>query len=106
MIPFIVAAGILRPIPMVSLNIGALIIGHVNNLIHTPWLESLSHRLVPWIGVSTADHFDHHRKLTTNYAAPTINVDRLLKLAPPLERAASRLFAAFDKPVACSSKGA
>ncbi|EOD15232.1 hypothetical protein EMIHUDRAFT_245919 [Emiliania huxleyi CCMP1516] len=106
LIPFIIAGVLMQPVPMETIAVAGLAIGHINNLIHTPWLESLSHRVVPWIGVSTADHFDHHRKLTTNYAAPTINVDRLLKLAPPLERAASRLFAAFGKPVACSSKGA
>ena len=94
-IPFIVAAGILRPIPMVSLNIGALIIGHVNNLIHTPWLEEASVKAVPWFAVCTHDHFDHHRKLTTSYAAPTINVDRLLELSPALDKAAARAFSWF-----------
>jgi len=49
-----------------------------NLLIHTPWIADLSARLVPWWGVSTADHLEHHKRLTTHYAAPTISIDRLL----------------------------
>jgi len=104
LIPFIIAGVILQPLPLPTIAIAGLIIGHVNNLIHTPWVEDLSERLVPWFGVSTADHFAHHRKLTTNYAAPTLNIDALVRLSPTLEAAATRLFlAVFGKPVAVQS---
>ena len=100
MIPFIMAGSILQPVPVETIAIAGLAIGHVNNLIHDAPLERLSVRYVPWLGVSTADHFEHHRKLTSNYAAPTLNVDRLVCLSPALERAAARVFAAaFGKPV-------
>ena len=100
MIPFIMAGSILQPVPVETIAIAGLAIGHVNNLIHYAPLERLSVRYVPWLGVSTADHFEHHRKLTSNYAAPTLNVDRLVCLSPALERAATRVFAAaFGKPV-------
>ena len=100
MIPFIMAGSILQPVPVETIAIAGLAIGHVNNLIHYAPLERLSVRYVPWLGVSTADHFEHHRKLTSNYAAPTLNVDRLVCLSPALERAAARVFAAaFGKPV-------
>lgn len=100
MIPFIMAGSILQPVPVETIAIAGLAIGHVNNLIHYAPLERLSVRYVPWLGVSTADHFEHHRKLTSNYAAPTLNVDRLVCLSPALERVAARVFgAAFGKPV-------
>jgi len=100
MIPFIMAGSILQPVPVETIAIAGLAIGHVNNLIHYAPLEGLSVRYVPWLGVSTADHFEHHRKLTSNYAAPTLNVDRLVCLSPALERLAARVFgAAFGKPV-------
>ena len=78
LIPFIVAGVILHPMPHGSIAYSGLIIGHINNLIHTPWMEEVSEKLVPWFGVSTANHFHHHRHLNTHYAAPTISVDRLL----------------------------
>ena len=112
MIPFIIAGVALNPMPMDTIAISALVIGHVNNLIHTPWMEELSEKVVPWFGVSTADHFAHHRELTANYAAPTINIDRLVELSPTVESAATRLFGSvFGKPYALaqtegkSSKG-
>jgi hypothetical protein len=33
---------------------------------------------VPWLFVSTADHLEHHKRLTAHYAAPTFSVDRIL----------------------------
>ena len=58
--------------------IGVGIISINNLLIHTPRLEHLSMSLVPWWAVSTADHLDHHKRLTTHWAAPTISIDKLL----------------------------
>jgi sterol desaturase/sphingolipid hydroxylase (fatty acid hydroxylase superfamily) len=48
-----------------------------NLLVHTPRLEALSKILWP-IFVSTHAHQEHHRRLTTNYASPTFNVDWIL----------------------------
>ena len=98
LIPFIMAGVVLQPMPFETISIAGLIIGHINNLIHTPWMEEVS-RKVPWFGVSTAEHFEHHRKLTTNYAAPTLNIDALIRLAPKVEQAADDAFAVFGHQI-------
>jgi sterol desaturase/sphingolipid hydroxylase (fatty acid hydroxylase superfamily) len=77
MLPFIVGAQLLRPDRM-SMFIAVGIVSLNNLLIHTPLLADASAKLVPWLFVSTADHMDHHKRLTTHYAAPTISVDRML----------------------------
>jgi sterol desaturase/sphingolipid hydroxylase (fatty acid hydroxylase superfamily) len=77
MLPFIAGAWLLRP-DRVSMFVGVGIISLNNLLIHTPRLEHLSMSLVPWWAVSTADHLDHHKRLTTHWAAPTISIDKLL----------------------------
>jgi sterol desaturase/sphingolipid hydroxylase (fatty acid hydroxylase superfamily) len=59
----------------VSAVIAAGIIGMTSMLIHTPF--QLSTRL-PTFLVSTSDHFEHHRKYTTNYSAPLVHVERIL----------------------------
>jgi len=76
MLPFITGCLVLRPDgPALA---GAVAVISLNNLlIHTPALAKPS-RWLPSIFVSTADHLDHHRRLTTNYAAPTISIDRIL----------------------------
>merc|ERR1712196_631585 len=61
-----------------SLYIAVGIVSLNNLLIHTPGLCDLSERYVPWLGVSTADHLEHHKRLTSFYAAPTISIDKLL----------------------------
>lgn len=90
MVPFVVAGAFLQPLSQEAFIFGALFIGHVNNFLHTPWMENLSQRHSPWWWVGASDHFEHHRQLTNNYAAPTFNIDRLLGLAPKLERAIDR----------------
>jgi len=77
MLPFIAGSAIVRP-DRCSLFIAVGIISLNNLLIHTPGLCDLSAKYVPWLGVSTADHLEHHRRLTSFYAAPTISVDRIL----------------------------
>ena len=77
MLPFIAGSAVLGP-DRGSMAISVCIISLNNLLIHTPALADLSAELVPWFFVSTADHIEHHRRLTTNYAAPTISIDRLL----------------------------
>lgn len=89
--PFTVGAWLIRPDrPTVHFLVWA--IGFANLLIHTPWLEELSARHLPtWI-VTTAFHAEHHRKLSMNYAAPTINVDSLVRRHATLDHALARLF--------------
>jgi len=77
MLPFIVGAKLLLP-DRLSMFVAVGIVSLNNLLIHTPALADASARLVPWLFVSTADHLEHHKRLTSNYAAPTISVDRLL----------------------------
>jgi sterol desaturase/sphingolipid hydroxylase (fatty acid hydroxylase superfamily) len=77
MAPFVVGGALLRP-DRFSMFVAVGIISLNNLLIHTPKLHDLSERLVPWWGVSTSDHIEHHRRLTTHYAAPTISIDKLL----------------------------
>lgn len=99
------AAAILAPMPVSALQITGLFIGHVNNFLHTPWMEELSEKYAPWWWVGASDHFDHHRQLTTTYAAPTINFDRLIGLSSSLETAVVRLSAAtFGSPIGRNSK--
>mmetsp|Transcript_11973 Transcript_11973/g.38063 ORF Transcript_11973/g.38063 Transcript_11973/m.38063 type:complete len:296 (+) Transcript_11973:92-979(+) len=77
MLPFVVGAQLLRPDRM-SMFLAVGVVSLNNLLIHTPKLADASARLVPWLFVSTADHLEHHRRLTSHYAAPTISIDRLL----------------------------
>ncbi|KAL1518882.1 hypothetical protein AB1Y20_003158 [Prymnesium parvum] len=77
MLPFIVGCLLFNP-DVPALFGTASVISFNNILIHTPGLDELSRRIVPWWGVSTYDHTEHHRRLTTNYAAPTINIDKIL----------------------------
>lgn len=77
MFPFIAGSALLRP-DRASMFIAVGIISVNNLLIHTPKLGDLSARVLPWWAVSTADHLDHHKRLTTHWAAPTISIDRIL----------------------------
>lgn len=77
MLPFIVGAMILQPDRM-SMFLAVGVVSMNNLLIHTPLLADASAKLVPWLFVSTADHLEHHKRLTSHYAAPTLSVDRLL----------------------------
>lgn len=73
--------------------------GLINLLLHTPWLEDLAERYVPSWFVSTHDHFSHHRKLAMNYAAPTFNIDVLVRGSARLDAALARLFGkAYTQP--------
>mmetsp|Transcript_33506 Transcript_33506/g.70510 ORF Transcript_33506/g.70510 Transcript_33506/m.70510 type:complete len:255 (+) Transcript_33506:140-904(+) len=90
-LPFVLAALLFRPdgpalfatVCIVSLN---------NLLIHTPSLEDLSQSLVPWFAVSTTDHLEHHRRLTKNYAAPTLNIDAMLRKFATVDSAVASVF--------------
>jgi len=63
-----------------------------NLLIHTPSLEDLSQSMVPWFAVSTTDHLEHHRRLTKNYAAPTLNIDAMLRKFATVDSAVASVF--------------
>ena len=80
MAPFVAGSALLRP-DRCSMFVAVGIISFNNLLIHTPALCDLSAKWVPWLGVSTADHLEHHKRLTSFYAAPTISIDRLLMAA-------------------------
>ena len=77
MLPFIVGAHLLHP-DRVSMWLAVGVVSLNNLLIHTPMLADASAKLVPWLFVSTADHLEHHKRLTAHYAAPTFSVDRIL----------------------------
>jgi sterol desaturase/sphingolipid hydroxylase (fatty acid hydroxylase superfamily) len=77
MLPFIIGAKVLQPDRM-SMFIGVGCVSVPNLLIHTPILADTSSKYLPWLFCSTADHLDHHRRLTTHYGAPTFSTDRLL----------------------------
>lgn len=78
-IPFILPMPVLKPDPF-SLQLSVAIVSVTNVLVHTPKLSELSERYLPECFVSTSDHLEHHRKLNTKYAAPTINVDYFIKI--------------------------
>jgi sterol desaturase/sphingolipid hydroxylase (fatty acid hydroxylase superfamily) len=77
MLPFVAGCAILRP-DRFSVFVAVSIISFNSLLIHTPSLADASAKAVPWLFVSTADHLEHHRRLTKHYAAPTVSVDRVL----------------------------
>ena len=79
MIPFVIGCLALRP-DRLSLFVAVGIVSLNNLLIHMPLLHDLSERVVPYLGVSTAMHLEHHKRLTTHFAAPTVSIDRLLAL--------------------------
>jgi len=106
MLPFVVGCVVCRP-DALALYAAVSLISANNLLIHTPRLEALAAALLPSVFVSTGGHLEHHRKLTKNYAAPTLNLDRLLAASPTLTRAADAFFLALGgKPVAVSNKAA
>lgn len=73
-VPFVIAVPFTQPDPL-SLQLSVAIISIANVLLHTPKLIGISERALPGCLVSTSDHLEHHRKLNTNYAAPTFNLD-------------------------------
>ena len=68
------------------------ITGLTNLAIHTPALESLTVKWFPTWFVTTAFHFEHHRKLAMNYAAPTLNIDVVVRKSAFMDRLLARLF--------------
>jgi sterol desaturase/sphingolipid hydroxylase (fatty acid hydroxylase superfamily) len=77
-IPFALAAVVLRPTE-VELRTSVYVVSLSNLLIHTPAYSCMSKHLEAVYLVSEHLHSEHHRKLTTNYAAPILNVDGLVE---------------------------
>jgi sterol desaturase/sphingolipid hydroxylase (fatty acid hydroxylase superfamily) len=73
-IPFAAAALVVRPTTS-ELKLAVAVISVFNLLVHTPRLEAAAAKLCPPWWVSTADHMEHHRRLTVHYASPTLNID-------------------------------
>jgi sterol desaturase/sphingolipid hydroxylase (fatty acid hydroxylase superfamily) len=73
-IPFTVSLPFVKP-DTLSIRLSVAIVSLTNILIHTPKLSEVSSGYIPEWLVSTEDHLEHHRKLNTKYAAPTLNID-------------------------------
>jgi sterol desaturase/sphingolipid hydroxylase (fatty acid hydroxylase superfamily) len=75
-IPFAVGVVVVNP-HETELRWVVALVSLCNLLIHTPSLEALSEHLPPVL-VTTHAHMEHHKRLSMNYAAPTLNVDWIL----------------------------
>lgn len=73
--PFVFSAHILRP-NEISFILAIYIISLLNMAIHCKELENMK-----WSKyfVSPKNHIDHHKYRSVHYAAPTVNIDYLLK---------------------------
>ncbi|CAD7974812.1 unnamed protein product [Amoebophrya sp. A25] len=92
MLPIFIGTVLFKP-SLPALFSAGFTISLCNILIHTPILHWAS-EFLPSIFVSTSGHMDHHRKLSRNFAAPTLNVDWLVSfLLPKLsEKRRSKIF--------------
>lgn len=90
-LPFWVGAKLLRP-DQTTTHVFIWLTGLFNLTIHTPALEQITIKYAPDWFVTTAFHFDHHRKLAMNYAAPTLNVDFIVRGSPALDRMLACVF--------------
>jgi sterol desaturase/sphingolipid hydroxylase (fatty acid hydroxylase superfamily) len=77
-IPFALAAIVVRPTEL-ELRASVYMVSFANLLIHTPAFSCMSKYLEAVCLVSEHLHSEHHRKLTTNYAAPILNIDSLVE---------------------------
>jgi sterol desaturase/sphingolipid hydroxylase (fatty acid hydroxylase superfamily) len=87
--PFVLGSMLLKPARHAFLAV-SLFLAALNGIIHTPRLAALSARVTPWWWTSTHDHLEHHRSITTNFAAPALSVDRILARASGASPAARR----------------
>jgi sterol desaturase/sphingolipid hydroxylase (fatty acid hydroxylase superfamily) len=79
-LPFTVTMPFVRP-DVFSLQASVFTVAMTNLFVHTPKLSNAYSKICPAWFVSTEDHLEHHRKLNTKYAAPTLNVDYFVALA-------------------------
>eukprot|EP00928_Gymnodinium_smaydae_P013106 TRINITY_DN1477_c1_g5_i1.p1 TRINITY_DN1477_c1_g5~~TRINITY_DN1477_c1_g5_i1.p1 ORF type:complete len:253 (+),score=38.75 TRINITY_DN1477_c1_g5_i1:41-799(+) len=75
--PYVICA-LLFGTDRVTVQVAIVLISLLSALEHTPWLQGISKAVMPWFLVSTHDHMEHHRLLTSNYASPTWNVDNII----------------------------
>lgn len=73
-VPFAICTLLVYPTES-ELRLAVYLVTTANLTIHTPMLERLSERWMPRVLSSAYLHMEHHRKLTVNYAAPTLNID-------------------------------
>ena len=90
-LPFTIGAIVLRP-DRATMRFFIWLIGFTNLLIHTPWLEEPSAKYLPAWLVSTASHMEHHRKLTKNYAAPTFDIDWVVRRSGTVEKLLAKVY--------------
>jgi len=90
-LPFAAGAYLVRPDAATS-HCFAWFTGLVNLTIHTPALEGATEKMLPGWLINTTFHFEHHRKLAMNYAAPTLNVDAAVRRSATLNGLLARVF--------------
>jgi sterol desaturase/sphingolipid hydroxylase (fatty acid hydroxylase superfamily) len=88
-IPFALATIVLRPTEA-ELRASVYVVSFANLLIHTPAYSFTSKYLEAVYLVSEHVHSEHHRKLTTNYAAPVVNIDRLIEWWTHIDESSSQ----------------
>jgi sterol desaturase/sphingolipid hydroxylase (fatty acid hydroxylase superfamily) len=97
--PFMISMTLTRTTET-SLWLAIQVISIFNIAMHTPKLQPYYQGVPQWI-VSTADHLEHHRRLTCHYAAPTFNLDYVAALLfSPAAASGGRIACATttDKP--------
>ena len=80
MFPIVFGIFICRP-DSFSLKASVYAISYSNIVIHSPFIKKRLAGVYPRFLVSPFDHFDHHRRLKTNYSAPIFNLDWLWTLS-------------------------
>lgn len=78
MLPFVIAAK-LGSCDKPSAIVSVLCVMTANLYIHTPALEELLTKCLPWVFVSPSDHLAHHRQLSCHYSAPIFHYDRVIE---------------------------
>ena len=78
MFPFVIAAK-LGSCDKPSAIVSVLCVMTANLYIHTPALEELLTKCLPWVFVSPSDHLAHHRQLSCHYSAPIFHYDRVIE---------------------------
>lgn len=75
MLPFVGGSLIVKPNAF-ELLASATVVSLSNLVVHSPAFEHLK---LPWFMVSPRDHFEHHALQRKNFAAPTFNIDNIVK---------------------------
>ena len=75
MLPFVLGCLVVNP-NKYELLLSASVVSFFNLMVHTPLFKELK---LPWFMVGAGDHFEHHMVQRKNYAAPTFNIDNILR---------------------------